>query len=131
MLLHLPSMKDYPTYVAVVKSIIKNWVGSHSANIEELLPKIAEYASILQIEEDVLWDRLSKWELPKFKLQDIPKILPLSTLDSAKKSNTKLAKSCIEQTKDYFDKLSDDEWKKRLADHGVYGVTQFLSINGK
>ena len=90
MLVHLPVMKKYPTYIAVLKDIIKNWRGTHSATIEKILPDITKYADILEVDENILWDRLSQLENPTLDLKDVPKFLPLVTLISAKKSRTVL-----------------------------------------
>lgn len=131
MLVHLPVMKKYPTYIAVLKDIITNWRGTHSATIEKILPDITKYANILEVDENILWDRLSQLENPTLDLKDVPKFLPLDTLISAKKSRSALSKYCVERAQNYFSNLSDEDWKKCLSNHESYGIEQFIAITGK
>ncbi len=131
-LVHSKRMRGSNTYIAIAKYYIKNAKKLDlRADIAVLIPDITEISSAVDVGEETMWEVLSMWENPDIEKKDVPTVLTLSTLKSAIKSKSKLAKFSVNRAREYFESLTEEEWRKILKIHTQYGVSEFMVIDGR
>lgn len=128
-LLNLESMKQYPLYIELCKHLIENVYTPHRANIPSILEKLAIIIKAGGFEAELLLNCLSDWALPDIKDKDIEKVFDYQNLIILASSKTTMGKKSQKIVREYLNRLSGEEWEKRLSDFQTFGVYEAFEVN--
>ena len=128
LLLNLNSFKKYPIYLEACKKIVLDEIDrKYFANIHILLENFSVIQKNIQISSDLLFKRISQWELTDNC--NTTMCLNCDVLQTAKNVNNTFAKECIAKAKKLLSGFSKDEWINAFKDIKSYGVKEAVLID--
>jgi len=133
LLLNIKLMNIYPLYVNIIHYLLKT-KSRKRAHIVPVLQNFDMICAKANIDPQLLINNLSSWLqrlLENDKKYKINETFSLFFIKECIKSDTELAKYCIERIKKHLDNFTKDEWKQSIVKNDSYEILVTKTLDYK
>jgi len=133
LLINLKLMNIYPLYVNIIHYILKTKSGKR-AHIVPVLQNFDMICAKANVDPQLLINNLSSWLqrlIENDRKYKINETFSLVFIKESMKSNTELAKYCIERIKKYLNDFTKDEWKQSIVKNDSYEILVTKTLDYK